>query len=1176
MLASQQNHGFELAEPLAAFVGPARSLDRASASQACNQAFKREVGEEPLIDEIDVVLPDGTVLCDSAGGGMQADPSSRPYFQKAIASPAVVAATVESTRNGAPRLLFARAERDASGRVQAVVVVSLDLARFEHELRVVDDIRRPSVGLVDSRGVVLAMHPDPAGWLGKDLSKTPFFISLAAHPSDTTLVGPDLDGATAIFGLARVQLGAGPPAVLWVGVPEVRATVGADREIARTVAAAAALLGLIFAGAWVAGEHILLRPLATLSNVARRVARGDLNARTGLAYTRDELGELERAVDDMARTLEVKHRGVALAARAVKVLSAWNLAPTADDEHRMLVDMCRALVEQGGYERASVAYPASDTPTGLAPVAGWGDGIPTPGSTAGLPPVPERELRLASAAMQRRSAVVANDVTPMPNVPAERPTAHSSRDSALISLPLRLNEAIVGVLTIASRESDGFAAQEAALMIEVAVALASSLGALRQRAEQVRLELRARRAGDYFRAAAEASLDALFLLRGERDPAGNYVDFSVVDMNSRAARHLRAARRVHADTDAATPMALSRLIPEAERSAWLETYARVAATGKPFEGEFALPSRARGTRWFKQQVVPIEGGVAVTVRDVTAHKARDARIRKSEEQLRLAMSTASMGAWSIDFATRACSSTEGVNRIFGLAADTPALRLEDCLSAVHPEERPAFTEAMRDEWSAASPGQFEFRVVRPDGTVHWVEGHSQITRDTTGRPVRKLGVFKDITKRRLDEALLRTNNRALKTLSAATIAVVRAREESALLHKICEIFVDIGGYRLVVVAMAQDGRGKPLVPVAWAGAEQGYFNRAPATWTDTEDGQVPAARAVRTGATQLAQNIASDASFGSWRTAAVARGFGSNLALPLMQGEQPFGVLSLYAAEPNAFDAAEITLMEELANTLAYGLMALRTVAERDRMAHAHQHHEAILRKSLENTIEVIAATVELRDAYTAGHQKRVARIAVAIGEEMGLSEDALQGLYLAAVVHDLGKVSVPAEILSKPGKLTPVEYALVKGHAQAGYDILKDVAFPWPIATVVWQHHERCDGSGYPQGLKGDEILLESRIIAVADVVEAMASHRPYRPTRGLDVTLQEIERGRGTLYDAAVVDACLTLFRTRGFSLPDFSPHDGSSMIVGGSPRPTVSARNGGVSTAAAVVAELSPNGV
>ena len=211
----------------------------------------------------------------------------------------------------------------------------------------------------------------------------------------------------------------------------------------------------------------------------------------------------------------------------------------------------------------------------------------------------------------------------------------------------------------------------------------------------------------------------------------------------------------------------------------------------------------------------------------------------------------------------------------------------------------------------------------------------------------------------------------------------------------------------------------------------------------------------------------------------------------------------------------------------------LRTREERDRIAHAHAHHEEILRKSLEDSIQAIAATVEVRDPYTSGHQKRVAELAMALAREMGLPEERIHGLHLAGVVHDVGKISVPAEILSKPGKLSQLEHTLIQGHAEAGYEILKDIDFPWPIATIVWQHHERFDGSGYPQGLKGEAILLESRIMAVADVVEAMASHRPYRPTLGIEVALDEIERGRGIKYDPVVADACLRVFREGTFAL-------------------------------------------
>jgi len=192
------------------------------------------------------------------------------------------------------------------------------------------------------------------------------------------------------------------------------------------------------------------------------------------------------------------------------------------------------------------------------------------------------------------------------------------------------------------------------------------------------------------------------------------------------------------------------------------------------------------------------------------------------------------------------------------------------------------------------------------------------------------------------------------------------------------------------------------------------------------------------------------------------------------------------------------------------------------------------IRKTLETTIETIGLIVETRDPYTSGHQKRVAILASAIAAEMNLFEEQKSAVRTAATVHDVGKIYIPAEVLSKPGKLTPTEFGLMKTHPQVGYDILKNIEFPSPIAAIVLQHHERIDGSGYPKGLSGKNIFIEARIIAVADVVEAMASHRPYRPTLGLDMALEEISRNRGIIYDADVVDACLALFLKKGFKLP------------------------------------------
>lgn len=193
------------------------------------------------------------------------------------------------------------------------------------------------------------------------------------------------------------------------------------------------------------------------------------------------------------------------------------------------------------------------------------------------------------------------------------------------------------------------------------------------------------------------------------------------------------------------------------------------------------------------------------------------------------------------------------------------------------------------------------------------------------------------------------------------------------------------------------------------------------------------------------------------------------------------------------------------------------------------------LHKALGSTIRAIASVVETRDPYTAGHQRRVADLARTIATEMGLESDRIEGLRIAGMIHDIGKISIPAEILSKPTKLTEIEFSLIKNHVQAGYDILKDIEFPWPVARIVHEHHEMIDGSGYPCNLSGQETLIESKILTIADVVEAMASHRPYRPGLGLDVALDEIAKNKGIRYDPDVVDVCLKLFNEKGYKIID-----------------------------------------
>ncbi|MBF0356168.1 MAG: HD domain-containing protein [Alphaproteobacteria bacterium] len=216
---------------------------------------------------------------------------------------------------------------------------------------------------------------------------------------------------------------------------------------------------------------------------------------------------------------------------------------------------------------------------------------------------------------------------------------------------------------------------------------------------------------------------------------------------------------------------------------------------------------------------------------------------------------------------------------------------------------------------------------------------------------------------------------------------------------------------------------------------------------------------------------------------------------------------------------------ETLRRSIRYAIERMRT--EEDRRESGER-----LRRALMQTIQAVGLTIEKRDPYTAGHQQRVSELAVAIGRELDFEPERLEGLMLGSVIHDIGKIAIPSSFLNKPGKLTATEFALIKTHSAIGFDIIKDVEFTWPIAQMVRQHHERMDGSGYPDGLQGGDILLESRIICVADVIESMASNRPYRAALGIDVALAEVAKNKGRLYDSDVTEACMRLFKEGRFS--------------------------------------------
>lgn len=401
------------------------------------------------------------------------------------------------------------------------------------------------------------------------------------------------------------------------------------------------------------------------------------------------------------------------------------------------------------------------------------------------------------------------------------------------------------------------------------------------------------------------------------------------------------------------------------------------------------------------------------------------------------------------------------------------------------------------------------------------------------RPHGVVHVLRDVTGRKLAEEELKRLNRAMRAITASNQTLIHARDEETLLQDVCNIVVEKGGYRMAWVGYPSEEPGRPLVVKAWAGSGAAYLSTVPFSWGDNRPGRRPTGMAVRNGEIRISNDIANDADFGEARDAALGFGFKAMTAFPLLAGNhRPSGMLAIYSGEANVFSDEEVAILSELAGDLGYGIHALRADSARTSAEARALEWEQRLAGTLEQTVQALAGMVELRDPYTAGHQRRVAELAAAIGREMGLDERRLEGLFVIGLVHDVGKIQVPAEILSRPRQLTQIEFDLVRGHSDAGHEILREVSFPWPVADAVHQHHERLDGSGYPQGLSGDQVLLEARIIGIADVVEAMASFRPYREALGVERALNEIEDQSGILYDPDAVAACVKLFRVRGFA--------------------------------------------
>lgn len=358
-----------------------------------------------------------------------------------------------------------------------------------------------------------------------------------------------------------------------------------------------------------------------------------------------------------------------------------------------------------------------------------------------------------------------------------------------------------------------------------------------------------------------------------------------------------------------------------------------------------------------------------------------------------------------------------------------------------------------------------------------------------------------------------------RAVLASTAALARSDTEDVLLQEVCNAAVTAGGYLLAWYGRVLTNGHFQLASVSSAGPEQGYLEEFTVTWGHGVTTNSPGGMAVDAREPVFTEDILTDGRFAPWRDKALEHGIRSLVSIPVFVHETLDGVLSIYAADVGAFDATATAILSTLCHHVGVGMEKVRAASR--------------INDALEGTIRVLTRALEARDPYTAGHQAGVSALAEHIAIRLGMDDLDVQGVRLAALVHDVGKIAIPTELLLKPGRLRPTEMNLIRDHAAIGQEVLADVDFPWPIATIVGQHHERFDGSGYPRGLAGEDTLMAARIIAVADVAEAMGRRRPYKDGAGHDATLAYLLSERGGLFDPSCVDACIATLEDGSFAI-------------------------------------------
>jgi PAS domain S-box-containing protein/putative nucleotidyltransferase with HDIG domain len=513
------------------------------------------------------------------------------------------------------------------------------------------------------------------------------------------------------------------------------------------------------------------------------------------------------------------------------------------------------------------------------------------------------------------------------------------------------------------------------------------------------------------------------------------------------------------------------------------------------------------------------GRIRIYVLDITERVRTESALNESEQRFKAIIENAQDGILLADLQDKKLTlANPRICEMLGCGPDEiTALGIAD----IHPEKDlphvlEQFEKQARRELSIAR----DIPVKRKDGSVFFADINSFPV--TLGGRQYLAGFFRDVSDRKAYETKISSLVALLSTTLTINNHLLVAQNEDELFRYVCTALQGLENVAGVILGLKMPDH--VLKPVAWSGFDERMMSAISIRWDDTTHGRGVMGTAAREGRPVNLAGIDDDPRYAPWQEHVRTLQIRSAAAVPLVADGEVTGALAVYSRRPHAFDDEAIKVLADVANDIAIGV----------RSQHLTSRLEATLgslRESLYGTVKAVARMVELRDPYTAGHQRRVAQLAHAIGKEMGLPERQVEGLRVIGYLHDIGKIAVPAEILSKPAKLTDIELAMVRSHARTGYDTLKGLSFPWPVADALLQHHERLDGSGYPAGLKAQDIILEAKVLMVADVVEAMATHRPYRASLGLEAAITEISSNKGRLYDPDVVDACVRLLVEQRF---------------------------------------------